>query len=121
MFSFNNSTIKAELSHHGCYGGVVKACYETCLEPIAFVNYATSGTDFIITKYAVHPLVTAKEAQFAGDVINTVLQAEAYKLGIRRLLIVHPHQEAAEVIEEYKVQPFVMGLGVINQPIAYKN
>jgi len=117
----DNNPIKAHLSHHGCYDGVAKACYETCAEPIAFVNYATVGTDFVITSFAVHPLVTAKEAQLAGDVINSVLEAEAHKLGIRRLLIVLPHQDTAEVIEEYKLQPSVMGLGVINQPIAYKN
>jgi hypothetical protein len=121
MLSFNNSTIKAHLSHHGSFGGVVTACYDTCAEYVAFVNYAAVGSDFVITSFGVNPRVTEKEAHLAGDVINSLLEAEAHKLGIRRLLIVHPHQDTAEVIEEYKLQPFVMGFGVINQPIAYKN
>ncbi len=121
MLSFNTSIIKAQLSHHGSFGGVVKACYETCAEPVSFVTYATVGSDFVITSFEVDPRVTEKEAQLAGEVINNVLEVEAHKLGIRRLLIVLPHHDTAEVIEEYKVKPFVMGLAVINQPIAYLN
>ena len=120
MLSFNNSSIKAHLSQHGCYGGVVKACYDTCEESVAFVTYATVGSDFVITKYAVNPLVSVKEAQLAGDEINAVLKQEAFKLGIKRLLIVHPNQDTAEVIEEYKLHPAVMRFDN-TQPITYVN
>ena len=118
---FNTGPLKAHLSHHGCYGGVVAARYDTCEEPVSFIRYVTVGSDFVITSFGVNPRVNVKEAELAGEVINELLTTEAHKLGIRRLLIVHPHQDTAEVIEEYQVQPFVMGLDVINQPIAYLN
>lgn len=118
--SFNNSPIKAHLTHYGSFGGVVKACYETCEEPIASVTYARVGSDFVITSYTIHPLPPTKEAIRAGNNINRALEAEAHKLGIRRLLMVLPHQDTAEVIEEYQVQPFLMGLDN-KQPNVYVN
>ena len=121
LSQFNKGPLQTSITHHGCHGGVVKACYETCEEPVSFVVYSQVGTDFVITSFAVHPLASTKEAHQAGDLINQVLEVEAHKLGIRRLLIVQPHQDIAEVIEEYKVKPFVMGLDITRNPIAYIN
>lgn len=121
LSTFNTGPLKAHLSHHGCYGGVVKACYETCVEPVSFVSYLTVGTDLVITSFAVHPIASAKEAQLAGDVIDAALEREAFKHGIKRLLMVLPHQDTAEVVREYKAQPFVMGFGHNTNPTAYIN
>jgi hypothetical protein len=109
MFSmFNTGPIKTQLSHHGCYGGVVKAFFESCEEPICFVNYSQVDADFVIHKFGVSSSVSAKVAQIAGDEINEVLKKEAAKLGVTRLLIVKPDCSEAEVIETYKVQPHVL-------------
>jgi len=122
MISRDNNPITVELSHHGCYGFNVQARFANIEEPICFVNVAVVGSDFVVMKFGVNPQVTMKEAQAAGDEIDGVLEQEAYKLGLKRLLLVHPHQNTAEFVREYRVQPHVlMGLGVINQPIAYKN
>jgi hypothetical protein len=121
MLSFNNSQMRVSLTQHGCYGGVVAARYDTCEEPVSFVSYATVGSDFVITSFGVNPLVTAKEAQLAGDLIDAALELEALKHGVKQLLIVYPGKSTAEFVRDYQVKPFVMGVGVINQPIAYKN
>jgi hypothetical protein len=113
--------IKAHLSHHGCYGGVVTARYEHNDEAVSFVAYSTAASDFVITQFGVSPQATTKEAQLAGDLINSLLETEAHKLGIRRLLIVLPDQDTAKVIEEYKVQSFVTGLGVKANTSVYVN
>jgi hypothetical protein len=112
------SNIKVKLSHHGCYGLNVEARFDHIEEPICFVNVAVVGSEFVVMKYEVNPQVTAKEAQAAGDEIDRVLEQEAFKLSIKRLLIVHPNQDTAEFVREYRVQPFVMGFGVkANTPI----
>ena len=109
LSTFNTGPIRASLKYNGSsFGNVVKACYETCEEPVAFVTFATMGSDFVITSFAAHPMSSQKEAQIAGNEINNLLAAEAHKLGIGRLLIVLPHQDTAEVIEEYTVKPHMM-------------
>ena len=98
-----NNNIKAHPSHQGCHGGVVTARRETNDEAVSFVSYSTTGTDFVINSFGVNPQASQQEAVLAGDPINTLLKAEAHKLGIKRLLIVLPTQDTPEVIEEYKV------------------
>ena len=117
MISRNNNPITVELSHHGCYGLNVQARFANIEEPICFVNVAVVGSDFIVMKFGVNPQVTKKEAQAAGDEVDALLEVEAQQLGIKRLLLVHPNQNTAEFVREYQVKPFVMGLGVINQPV----
>jgi len=68
----------------------------------------------------VHPLLTAKEAQLAGDAIDLVLAQEAAKFGVKQLFIIHPN-DTTELVREYQIQPFVTGVGVINQPAVYVN
>src|SRR5579863_2753401 len=109
MFQLTNNPIKAVLSHHGMFGGVVQARYDTCDEPVCFVTYTPVGSDFVITSFGIHPSCTTKEAQLAGDAIDSVLEAEAHKAGIKRLLIVHPNCDTAEVVRTYTLQPFAMG------------
>jgi hypothetical protein len=107
MFDLNNNPLKASLSHHGAWN-VVKACYETCDEPVCFVNVTAVGSDFVITSFSIHPSATAKQAQLAGDVIDAALEVEAHKAGICRLLIVLPKNDTAEVVRTYELQPFTM-------------
>ncbi len=116
-----NSPMQTTITHHGCYGGVVKACYETCEEPVAFVAYSQVGNDFVITSFSVHPLASKKEAEAAGNEIDAVLELEALKHGVRQLLIVPPGKNTAEFVRDYQVKPFVSAMGVTNNPIAYLN
>jgi hypothetical protein len=113
--------IKATLTHHGCYGGVVTVRYENNDEVVSFVSYAAVGDEFVITSFGVNPQATAKEAQASGDAIDSVLEAEAYKYGIKRLLIVQPNQNKADFVREYPIQPFTIGAGVKANPLAYLN
>lgn len=118
MLSFNNSKMRVSLTHHGCYGGVVAARYDTCEEPVAFVAYAMVGSEFVITSFTIHPRATAKEAQLAGDLIDAALELEAMKNGVKQLLIVLPGKSTAEFVRQYQVKPFVMGFGVkANTPV----
>jgi hypothetical protein len=86
---FNKGPIKAHLSHHS-FGEVVKACYETCEEPVAFAHFARSGSDFIIMKYGIHPRLTSSQATEAGNAIDVLLAQEAAKRGVTNLFLVHP-------------------------------
>jgi hypothetical protein len=121
IVSRNNNPITVELSHHGCYGFNVTARFANIEEPICFVNVAVLGSDFVVMKYGVNPQVTIKEAQAAGEEVDSLLEQEAFKLGIKRLLIVQPHQNTAEFVRDYQVKPFVMGSGTLSKPIAYVN
>jgi hypothetical protein len=100
--------IKTSIHHQGSFGGVVRACYETCEEPICFVTYAQVGQDFVITSFGVSSHATAKETQKAGDEIDRMLEREAGPLGVKRLLLVHPNQDTAEVVRTYEVQPWCL-------------
>jgi hypothetical protein len=107
--NFNNSKMQASITHHGSFGNVVKACYETCEEPVAFVTYATLGSDFLITSFTVHPRASVKEARASGDAIDAALEQEASKHGIKRLLIVLPDRpDKAEEVRTYAIQPLMM-------------
>jgi hypothetical protein len=122
MLTLNsNNPIKAELSHHGAFGGMVQARHDKGDEAVCFVTYAAVGTDFVITSFGVNPRATVKEAQLGGDAIDAVLETEAHKAGIKRLLIVHPNRDTAEVVRSYALQPFTMGMSVTKNPIAYLN
>jgi hypothetical protein len=103
-----DTQIKTTLSPHGSFGGAVEARYECCDEPVCFVTFAECGDDFIITTFGFHPSLPPKEVQRAGDYINAVLKQEAHRLGIKRLLFVHPSCDTAEVIDTYEIQPFVV-------------
>src|SRR5579863_1123932 len=105
----NKNPFKTSISHQGSVGGVVTARYENCDEAVCFVAYAVVGTDFIIHSFGVNPRATVKEAQTTGDKIDAVLETEAAKLGIKRLLIVHPNCDQAEVVRSYQIQPFTIG------------
>ena len=121
LSQFNKGPLQTSITMHGCYGGVVKARYDTCEEPVAWVSYSQVGTDFVIASFAVHPLASVKEAQLAGDQIDALLEVEALKLGIKRLLLVHPHQDTAEEVRTYQVPPFVLGVGVTSTRHTYIN
>jgi hypothetical protein len=112
----NNNPIKTSLTHHGSVGGVVQARYENVLEPICWVTFVTVGSDFIITSFGLTPHASAKVAQQAGDEIDKLLERESGPLGIKRLLIVHPNQDTAEVVRSYQVQPWC--LSTITAPSA---
>lgn len=115
MLTLNNNPIKAELSYHGSVGGVVQARYENCEEALCFVTFAQVGPDCVITSFGVNPHASAKEAQRAGDKIDNVLEREALKLGIKRLLIIHPGSSTAEFVRDYRPQPWT--LREVNHPI----
>jgi hypothetical protein len=119
--NFNNSKMQVSLTHHGCYGGVVAARYDTVEEPVAFVSYATVGSEFVITSFAVHPYTTAKEARLAGDLIDAALELEALKHNVKQLLIVPPGKSTAEFVREYQAKPFVTRFGHNTNPIAHVN
>jgi hypothetical protein len=121
IISRNNNTITVELSHHGCYGFNVQARFANIEEPICFVNVAVVGSDFIVMKFGVNPQVTMKEAQAAGDEIDSVLEQEAFKLGLKRLLLVHPNQNTAELVREYTLQPHLLSAVPCNTKPCYLN
>jgi hypothetical protein len=106
---FSNNKIVTRLYHHGSCGGVVQACYENVEEAVSFVTFAVSGGDIVITSFGVNSHVTAKEAQLAGDAIDSVLEQVAAKLGVTKLFIVHPN-DPTELVRTYTPQPFAMGL-----------
>jgi hypothetical protein len=86
-----------------------------------FVAYSQVGSDFVIMKFGHHPSVSEKEVQRAGDLIDAALELEALKNGVKQLLIVPSGKTTAEFVRDYKVKPFVAGLGVNTKPIAYVN
>jgi hypothetical protein len=97
----NKGPIGAHLSDHGSFGGVVKACYETCEEPVAWATFARSGTDFIIMTYGIHARLTGSQATEAGNAIDLLLAKEAAKLGVTNLFLVHP-DETVELVRTYE-------------------
>jgi hypothetical protein len=101
MLTFDNTPTRTRLTYHGSFGGVVQAFSDTCDEAVSFVNFARSGTDFIIMKFGVNPCVTAKEAQLAGDLIDKVLAYEAARFGVRNLFLVHS-SEVCELVRTYQ-------------------
>jgi hypothetical protein len=119
--NFNNSQMRVSISHNGCYGGVVAARYDTCEEPLAFVNYSQVGNDFIIISFSVHPVASVKEAQLAGDLIDAALELEAMKHNVKQLLIVSPGKSTAEFVKEYQAKPFVIGCDVKANTAVYVN
>lgn len=107
MFTFNNTPTKSKLTHQGSFGGVVEAFCDSCAEPVSFVTYARSGTDFIITKFGIHPRCDVKEAQLAGDIMDAELAKEAQRLGVTKLFVVH-HNDQVELVRTY--QPCISAL-----------
>lgn len=100
--------IKTNLTHHGSFGGDVQAYRERNGESVCFVTYVAVGCDFVITSYGVSRGTTERDARAGGDEIDHILEQEAQRLGIKRLLIVYANCDRAEVIRSYALQPFTM-------------
>jgi len=107
------------LYHYGP-GGVIQAFAENVEQAACVVTFVQSGSDFVITSYIVAPGVTSKVARLAGDAIDSVLEQEAAKRGVRNLYIIHK-DDTVELVRTYEVQPSVMGLGATDQTISYIN
>jgi hypothetical protein len=54
------------------------------------VVYLTAEPVFILSNYAPSPHITQSDAQHVGDIINSVIEREARKIGAGRFLIVLP-------------------------------
>jgi hypothetical protein len=70
-------------------------------EVVLTVRYTTVGKSFLIEEFSVLPTATVKEAQRAGDVIDSLLETEARPLGITSLLMVSPGTNEAKEIRTY--------------------
>lgn len=106
---FDTTPTIAKITHHGCYGGVVEAFCDTCSESLVFVNFITSGNDFIITKFGTHPRLSVKDVNRAGDLIDVGLAKEAQRLGVTKLFIILSG-DRVEFVRDYKLHPSVLAM-----------
>jgi hypothetical protein len=122
MLTLNtNNPITPALSHHGSHGGFAVARNEQD-EAVCYVSYATIESDFVIVSFGVNPRVPVAEVNIGADAIDRELEAEAHKYAIKRLLIVYPNRDVAEVVRTYALQPFTMGrIGQHINPITHLN
>jgi hypothetical protein len=70
-------------------------------EVVLVVYYTTIGNAFLITYFVLHPHATVKEAQWAGDVIDRLLEREAQLAGIVALHILAPGKDECEEVRTY--------------------
>jgi hypothetical protein len=116
----NNSPIKASISPTGPFSGIVKACYETCEEPICALTFVQVGTDFVIISISNHQRASEKDVKRAGDACDVALEVEAKKRDVRNLLIAHQGLNA-EWVREYKNTPSVKRLSYNTSSVAFIN
>jgi len=119
--TFSNSPIRTSLTIKDCNGGVVKAFFESCAEPVSFVNYSRVGNDFVITKFGYHQRLSEKEARLVGDAIDLTLEKEAIKLGIKRLLVVLLNNDTAQHVRFYNFEPSANRISYNTQSAVFIN